>query len=51
MPAPTRLELAKEIAERNERCGDVLLDAICLKPRRHTGEHDYEPTNKTIPIS
>jgi hypothetical protein len=46
----TRDELAAEIAERNNRCGDLLDEQICLRPRSHTGAHEYEPTRKVIPI-
>ena len=47
----TREELARELAERNERCGHVEADSICLRPREHAGEHQYESTASVIPIT
>lgn len=48
--APTRDELAKEIAERNERCGHIDEGFVCLRPRNHAPPHDREPTQKVIPF-
>lgn len=47
----TREELAREIAEKNERCGHVESDSICLLPREHAGSHTNEPISNVIPIN
>lgn len=48
---PSRDELAREIAERNDRCGHVTQDGfICLLPKHHQTEHVLEPTTRTVPI-
>jgi hypothetical protein len=47
---PTRRDLALEIAERNERCGDVQDESICLLARGHKTVHRYEEMTTTIPI-
>jgi hypothetical protein len=46
----TREELAREIAERNDRCGHVSDEHICLRPRDHAGEHKPEPIDQVVPF-
>lgn len=56
MTIPARIVLAQELAERNERCGELKVEehrsghSICLRPQGHSGEHDFEPIHITIPI-
>lgn len=47
----TREELAREMAERNERCGHVQNNHICLRQREHAGPHQPEPIERVIPIA
>lgn len=47
---PTRLELAREIAERNDECGYVKDELICTKPRGHDGGHRGQPITRYVPI-
>lgn len=47
----TSAELARELAERNERCGHFDDNQICLRPRQHAGEHQFEPIERVIPIA
>jgi hypothetical protein len=47
---PTREQLARELAERNERCGHVEGADICLRPKDHAGPHQNEPIKTVIPI-
>lgn len=46
----TSEQLAREMAERANRCGHVEHEQICLRMRAHTGPHQYEPMEKVIPI-
>lgn len=48
---PTIEDLALEMASRNDRCGYVDADRICLRPHNHIGDHDLEPIARVIPIS
>lgn len=45
-----RIELAREIADRNDRCGHVDENQICLRQRNHAPPHQYEPVEKVIPF-
>lgn len=47
---PTHEDLARELAERNDRCGHVDNARICLRPKDHTGEHAYESIDRVIPF-
>lgn len=47
----THRELAEQLATRNDRCGHVELNNICLLGRNHATPHKYEPITKVIPIS
>lgn len=47
----TRERLAREIAERNDRCGHVDNNQICLRPKHHQGEHVFEHITRTIPFA
>lgn len=47
---PSREQLAKELADRNDRCGHVEQEQICLRQRAHAGSHQYERINRVIPI-
>jgi hypothetical protein len=46
----SRRDLAVEIAERNDRCGHVEQEQICLLGKKHDTPHKYEPITTTIPI-
>lgn len=46
----TREEAAREMSERNGRCGHVNNERICLRAKNHTGEHVFEPIEKVIPF-
>lgn len=48
--APTREQLAREMAERNDRCGHVNGEQICLRPKNHHGEHAFERIHTVIPF-
>jgi len=48
--APTLGELAREMAERNERCGHIDADRICLRQLNHAGTHEHERIDRVIPI-
>ena len=48
--APSREQLAREIADKNDRCGDVVMGGICLKKKSHTDGHEYESIKTTVPI-
>jgi len=48
---PTREDLAREVCERNDLCGHVDGDHICVEPRRHQGEHRFVPVARVIPIN
>lgn len=56
MTIPARVVLAQELAERNERCGELAPadhrsgHSICLRQKAHAGEHDFEPIHITIPL-
>jgi hypothetical protein len=45
-----RIALATELAERNERCGQIDALRICLKPKTHSGDHEFEAIDRVIPI-
>lgn len=45
-----REDLAREIAERNNRCGHLEDEHICLRQRDHAGAHQPEPIRKVIPF-
>lgn len=45
-----RRDLAVEIAERNDRCGHQQDGAVCLKPQRHNGDHEYESSERVVPF-
>lgn len=48
---PTRQQLAEEMAARNERCGHVEDERICLRQREHQPPHQFEPIDRVIPIA
>lgn len=46
----SRAEQARQLAHRNDRCGEISGDQICLRPSEHEGEHKYESINQVIPF-
>ncbi len=48
---PTRDELAREVAERNNECGHTANGLVCTQPKNHDGGHRGMPVEKAIPIS
>lgn len=48
--AMTLEQLARELADRNERCGHCESEQICLRPVNHKDAHQHEPISRVIPI-